>query len=87
MVRILRSAEAASQTVAQVCKEYGISEQTWYRWKSKYGQMVLRWAMAAFLETEKHFRKIGGYKQLWMLKAYLDELETEQTLAQKGKAG
>jgi len=23
----------------QVCKEYGISEQTWYRWKSKYGQM------------------------------------------------
>ena len=39
IVRILRSAEAASQTVAQVCKEYGISEQTWYRWKSKYGQM------------------------------------------------
>jgi len=22
-----------------VCKENGISEQTWYRWKSKYGQM------------------------------------------------
>ena len=39
IVRILRSAEAAEQTVAQVCKEYGISEQTWYRWKSKYGQM------------------------------------------------
>ena len=24
------------------------------------GQMVLRWATAAFLETEKHFQKIGG---------------------------
>ena len=41
IVRILRQAQAADQTVAQVCKEYGISEQTWYRWKSKYGQMAV----------------------------------------------
>lgn len=39
IVRMIRQAQAADQTVAQVCKEYGISEQTWYRWKSKYGQM------------------------------------------------
>lgn len=39
IVRMLRQAQAADQTVAQVCKEYGISEQTWYRWKSQYGQM------------------------------------------------
>ncbi|MBN1125341.1 MAG: transposase [Sedimentisphaerales bacterium] len=39
IVRMLRQAQAADQTVAQICKEYGISEQTWYRWKSKYGQM------------------------------------------------
>lgn len=39
IVRMLRQAQAADQTVAQVCKEYGISEQTWYRWKNKYGQM------------------------------------------------
>lgn len=39
IVRMLRQAQAADQTVAQVCKENGISEQTWYRWKSKYGQM------------------------------------------------
>jgi transposase-like protein len=51
------------------------------------GQMVLRWATAAFLETEKHFQKIGGYKQIWMLKSYLDELENEQTLAEKRKIG
>ena len=24
--------------------------------------MVLRWAAAAYLETEKHFRRIMGYK-------------------------
>ena len=51
------------------------------------GQMVLRWATAAFLETEKHFKKIGGYQQIWMLKSYLDELENEQTLAQQCKVG
>jgi putative transposase len=51
------------------------------------GQMVLRWSTAAFLETEKHFQKIGGYKQLWMLKSYLDELEKEQTLAKKRRVG
>jgi len=38
-VRILRKAEAAGQTVAEVCKRQGISEQTWYRWRKKYGQM------------------------------------------------
>lgn len=38
-VRILRQAEAAGQTVAEVCKRQGISEQTWYRWKRKFGQM------------------------------------------------
>lgn len=39
IVRMLRQAQAADRTVAQVCKEQGISEQTWYRWKKKYGQM------------------------------------------------
>ena len=39
IVRILRQAEAAAQTVAEVCKRHGISEQTWYRWKKKFGQM------------------------------------------------
>ena len=40
------------------------------------GEMVLRWAAAALLETEKSFRKIMGYKDLWMLKAVLDEETT-----------
>jgi transposase-like protein len=40
------------------------------RWKD--GAMVLRWAVTALVETEKHFRRIMGYKQLWILKSYLD---------------
>lgn len=39
IVRILRQAELANQTVAQICKTHGISEQTWYRWKKKFGKM------------------------------------------------
>jgi len=31
--------------------------------------------------------RIGGYKQLWMLKSYLDELEKEEIIAEKRKVG
>lgn len=41
------------------------------RWKD--GKMVLRWAATAFLATEKRFRKIMGYKDLWMLQSALKE--------------
>ncbi len=41
------------------------------RWRD--GKMVLRWAAAALLITEKSFRRIQGYRDLWMLKAVLDE--------------
>ena len=40
-------------------------------WKN--GEMVLRWAATALLETQKSFRRIMGCKDLWMLKAVLDE--------------
>jgi transposase-like protein len=33
------------------------------RWRD--GAMVLRWAASAFLITEKNFRKIQGYRDLW----------------------
>jgi len=45
-------------------------------WKS--GSMVLRWAATAYLETEKKFRKLMGYRDLWMLQAVLDEKECDQ---------
>jgi hypothetical protein len=35
--------------------------------------MLLHWAAAAFLITEKSFRRLQGYRDLWMLKAVLDE--------------
>ncbi len=37
-VRILKEAEAGRK-VAEVCREHGVSQATYYKWKSKYGGM------------------------------------------------
>jgi putative transposase len=45
IVRHLRNAEAglaAGRTVGQICQEIGVSEQTYYRWKSLYGGMTTK---------------------------------------------
>ena len=45
------------------------------------GKMVLRWLASAFLQTEKHFRKIMGHRELWILKAVLADAQPAVTLA------
>jgi transposase-like protein len=51
------------------------------RWTS--GKMVERWAAAALLDVEKHFRRIMGYEHLWMLAAALgrSQLDTQGEVA------
>ncbi len=49
--------------------------------------MVLRWVATAWLSTEKSFRRIMGYQQLWMLEAYLDGPSETKTSAQQRKVG
>jgi transposase-like protein len=44
IVRMLRDAEAklaTGQTVEQVCRELGIGEGTYYKWRKQYGRMQL----------------------------------------------
>ena len=38
IVRILKEVEAG-HLVKEVCREYGISDATYYNWKAKYGGM------------------------------------------------
>jgi putative transposase len=40
IIGILRLAEAG-QTVVEVCRQHGISEGTYYRWKAQYGGLEL----------------------------------------------
>lgn len=56
------------------------------RWRD--GSMALRWAASAMLETEKNFRRIIGYRDLWILEAYLDEdKELKESVASRRRAG
>ena len=38
IVRILKEVEGGRQ-VKEICREYGISDATYYNWKAKYGGM------------------------------------------------
>ncbi|MGY8827401.1 MAG: transposase [Candidatus Latescibacterota bacterium] len=40
IIRILRQADGG-ETALSVCREHNVSEQTFYRWKKKYGDMNL----------------------------------------------
>ncbi len=53
------------------------------RWRG--GSMVLRWCASALLATEKNFRRIMGYKQLWILQANLRVWGKDETIASTGK--
>jgi len=39
IIRILREAEANEVPIRDVCKQHNITEQTFYRWRNKYGGM------------------------------------------------
>jgi putative transposase len=54
-------------------------------WQS--GEMALRWTAASFEAASKGFRRIMGYKDIWMLKAVLDERDRDEQLARQAVAG
>lgn len=37
VVRILQEAESGSKTVTELCREKGITKNTFYAWKAKFG--------------------------------------------------
>lgn len=39
IIRILREAEGGNVPIRDVCKQHNISEQTFYRWRDKFGGM------------------------------------------------
>jgi transposase-like protein len=51
------------------------------------GSMAVRWAASTLLATEKHYKKLMGYRDLWQLKAYLDELDVKHGLVSAKKVG
>jgi putative transposase len=37
IIKILKETEITDKTVADICREHGIAQSTYYKWKSKYG--------------------------------------------------
>ncbi len=41
IIKILEQAEKGDQTIATLCRTYGIAENTFYRWRKAYGGMTV----------------------------------------------
>ena len=67
IVRLLREVEQDGVTVVDVCKKYGVSEQSYYRWKNKYGGLDVSEA--------RRLRQLEGENT--MLKKLLAERDLE----------
>lgn len=73
IVAILKEAEAGMK-VAEVCRKHGISQPTYYAWKSKYGGMgVAELKRVKELEAE-HSKLKRMYAELAMENHALKEL-------------
>ena len=42
IVGILQEAERGDKTIAALCKEHGIAENTFYRWRNRFGGMQIK---------------------------------------------
>jgi len=75
IISILKEADAG-MTGKEVCRRHGISENTFYRWKSKYGGMTVSDAKR-LREVETENRKL---KQL-LAEAHLDNAARKELLS------
>ncbi len=39
IIRILHEAEAGADTIQNICRKHGVSEQSFYRWRQRFGGM------------------------------------------------
>ena len=54
IIKIL-SEQNQGKTVNEICREHGISQPTFYKWKSKYGGLDVQ-QLSKMKELEKNFR-------------------------------
>jgi len=63
VVRILREAESKQESIRDVCKRHNISEQTFFRWRNKFGGMDVaeaRRLTQSGVLTSRRFPRIPG---------------------------
>jgi putative transposase len=73
IVKILQEAEKGEMPVTALCKKHGLSEQTFYRWRNRFGGMQVKEAQR-LRELEKENAR---------LKRLLAERELELDVAKE----
>ena len=65
IIAVLKEAEAG-QAVKDLCRKHGINEQTFYRWKTKYGGMEVNDArrLRELEEENRKLKQIVAEKEL-----------------------
>ena len=68
IIGILKQAEAGVK-VRDLCRQHGISDDTYYRWKSKYGGMEVSEArrLKALEEENRQLKQLLAEKELDIL--------------------
>ena len=80
IVKMLREAEgkiAEGRTVEEVCRERGISEATYYKWRKSYGQMKV--------DQVKRLKDLE--KENGRLKKLVADLSLDKAILQEALAG
>lgn len=67
----------STNPIDSLCDGIRVMQRNVKRWRS--GKMALRWTAAAALEREKRFRRINGYRDMWLLVRALDRHTKEVT--------
>ena len=80
IIQKLREAElelARGQTVAQMVKKLGVTEQTYYRWRTEYGGLRT--------DQAKRFKELE--QENARLKRLLDDAELDKAILREAAAG
>ena len=80
IINLLRQAEvelAGGQTVPQVCRKLGVTEQTYYRWRKEYGGV----------RTDQARRLKDLERENDRLKRLLAEAEPDKAILREAAAG
>jgi putative transposase len=76
IIKVLKEQESGAKA-SDLCRKYGISEQTFYRWRSKYGGMSISEArrLKVLEEENQRLKQIVGEQALDIraLKAALEK--------------
>ena len=77
IIRILREADGG-KTVPEVCREHNVSEQSYYRWRKKYGSMEV-----ADARRLKELERENGELKKMLAEALLKNRVLEEVNAKK----